>query len=283
MALFGLTACSTPPPAHDDSTLKIVASTNVYGGIARSIAGQHAAVTSLIDSASQDPHSFEGSARDQLALSKADLVIENGGGYDDFIDTLLRGAENPDVVILNAVDIVGTAANGNEHVWYSPTFMITVANALADRMEALDPKNAADYRDSAAVFVSQTTNVNDNLEQIAAQHGGEGVAITEPVPLYLLDAAGLVNKTPAAFSTAIEDGSGVAPAVMAETLKLFTSKAVRVLVYNSQTVSPETQQLRAAANQNGIPVVALTETIPTDLDYPSWMASNIAALAQALG
>lgn len=283
MALFGLTACSTPPAAHDDGTLKIVASTNVYGSIARSIAGQHAVVTSLIDSASQDPHSFEGSARDQLALSKADLVIENGGGYDDFIDTLLRGAGNPDVVVLNAVDVIGADANGNEHIWYSPTFMITVANALADKLEALDPKHAADYRDSAALFVSQTTTVNDNLEQIAAQHGGEGVAITEPVPLYLLDAAGLVNTTPAAFSTAIEDGSGVAPAVMAEALKLFTTKAVRVLVYNSQTVSPETQQLRAAAKDNGIPVVALTETIPTDFDYPSWMASNVAELAQALG
>ena len=282
MALIGLTACAPSPSAPANGTLNIVASTNVYGSIASAIAGQHASVTSLITSTAQDPHSFEGSARDQLALSKAGLVIENGGGYDDFIGILLRGASNPKAIVLNAVDTVGPAASGNEHVWYSPTFMITVTKMLADKLEILDPANASDYRNNAAKFAAQTTAVNDQLAQIAAKHTGDGVAITEPVPLYLLDAAGLVNKTPKAFSTAIEDGSGVAPAVMAETLKLFTSKAVRVLVYNSQTVSPETQQLRTAANDNGIPVVAFTETIPDGLDYPSWMASNVAELAQAL-
>ena len=69
--------------------IKIVASTNVWGDIAYQIAGDQATVTALIDNVNQDPHSFEASARDQRAVQDADIVIMNGGGYDDFIETLV--------------------------------------------------------------------------------------------------------------------------------------------------------------------------------------------------
>lgn len=99
VAALTLAGCSTPAPGEgDDGTITVVASTNVYGDIAATIGGDRVDVQSIITSASQDPHSYEASARDRLTVQKADLVIENGGGYDAFIDTLLQDAKDPHVV-----------------------------------------------------------------------------------------------------------------------------------------------------------------------------------------
>ena len=111
---------------------------------------------------------------------------------------------------------------------------------------------------------------------------GEGVAITEPVPLYLLDAIGLDNRTPEKFSEAIESGNDVSPVVLQETLRLFTDRQVRLLAYNEQTSGAETTRVLAAAKQADIPVVPVTETLPSGKDYLSWMNANLDAVAGAL-
>lgn len=99
VAALALAGCSTPAAGEgDDGTITVVASTNVYGDIAATIGGDRVDVQSIITSASQDPHSYEASARDRLTVQKADLVIENGGGYDAFIDTLLQDVKTPHVV-----------------------------------------------------------------------------------------------------------------------------------------------------------------------------------------
>jgi zinc/manganese transport system substrate-binding protein len=108
------------------------------------------------------------------------------------------------------------------------------------------------------------------------------VAVTEPVPGYLLDALGADDRTPPAFSAAIEEGGDVAPAVLQETLGLVTGGQVRALVYNAQTTGPATEQVLAAARQAGVAVVPVTETLPGGEDYVSWMRGNLDAVAAAL-
>ncbi|MFF7293700.1 metal ABC transporter solute-binding protein, Zn/Mn family [Microbacterium sp. NPDC008134] len=102
VAALTLAGCSTAAAGEGgggaDGTITVVASTNVYGDIASTIGGDRIEVESIITSASQDPHSYEATARDRLTVQKADLVIENGGGYDAFIDTLLEDANDPHVV-----------------------------------------------------------------------------------------------------------------------------------------------------------------------------------------
>ena len=88
LALTGCSAGASGDTAGSTGTVSVVASTNVYGDIAKTIAGDAVDVTSLMDNPAQDPHSFEASAQNQLAVSKADIIIEYGGGYVDFMDTL---------------------------------------------------------------------------------------------------------------------------------------------------------------------------------------------------
>ena len=284
-------ASSTGTSTSGTTRVTVVASTDVWGDVAKQIAGDLAGstvqITSIITSPDADPHSYEANAQNQLALSKADVVIENGGGYDDFVDTMLRAAKNDSAKVLNAVQISGkTAPAGgdlNEHVWYDLSTARKVADEIAAAFSAADPDDAATFRKNATAFSDELTALEATEADIKAAHGGTGVAITEPVPLYMLENAGLVNKTPDEFSEAIEEGTDVPAGVLKETRDLFANGSVKLLVYNEQTSGPETEALLKAAKDNNVAVVPVTETLPDGKDYLSWMQSNLSAIRSALG
>ncbi len=298
-----LAGCSSATSAVDEAGITIVASTIVYGDIAETIAGDAATVTSIITSPAQDPHSYEASAQDQLALSKADIVIENGGGYDTFIDTLLD-ASGSNAVVLNASETSGLIPTGegdaaeespaeaeaahdhiegfNEHVWYEPHAMEALAEALVAELSAIAPESAPEFETNYAAFVEGLEGVESLAESLHERLDGSGVAVTEPVAIYLLAEAGLDNVTPEAFTEAIEEGADVSPTALAETLELIESGQVVLLAYNTQTASPETERIAAAATAAGIPIVEFAETLPDGQDYVSWMTANLEAIAAAL-
>lgn len=287
LALAGsLTACGAPSssdPASSGGTIDVVASTNVYGSIASAIGGDRVSVHSIISKPSQDPHSYEATAQDKLAVSKADLGIENGGGYDDFFDTLSAGQLKAEKTI-NVVQLSGlkTGAGFNEHLWYNLPVMDLLADTLAQRLGALDSAHAATFNANAAAFKASLGGLQTRLAALKTADGGASVAITEPVPLYLLEAAGLENKTPEEFSKAIEEGTDVPATVLKETTDLMGSGAVKFLAYNTQTAGPSTELVKKAADAAHLPVLDFTETLPDGKDYPGWMDANVSSIESAL-
>jgi zinc/manganese transport system substrate-binding protein len=268
IAVLVLAGCASTDP--DDGRVQVVASTDVYGSIAAAIGGDHVSVVSLVEGAARDPHSFEASARDRLALSKADLVIENGGGYDPFMEQLVDAVPR-ETPMITATKVVGLADGANEHLWYDFDAMALVATEIAAQLSGADQPHADDYSANLRTLL-------DGIEALEPGDIGAGrrVLVTEPVPLYLLERAGFENVTPEAFTEAIEEGGDVAPAVLRDTLELVNEASL--LAYNSQTASPETERLREAAWAAGIPVVEFTETLPAGETYLSWMRANVAAL-----
>ena len=282
----GSSGSQTSSSAGGPGPVNVVASTNVYGDIAKAIGGSAVSVTSIIDSPDKDPHEYEADARTQLALSKAQLVVENGGGYDAFVDTMLN-SDPTKPTLINVSEVSGRdqdPAEGefNEHVWYDLPTVEKLAAQLVTDLSAAAPDQAATFRSNAETFSAQLGQLQQDEAAIKAKHAGEGVAITEPVPLYLLEAAGLVNKTPETFSEAIEQDTDVPPSVLKETESLFDTKQVKLLAYNAQTTSPQTEAIQGAAERNNIPVVSMTETLAPGQSYLSWMQANLQAVSTAL-
>jgi zinc/manganese transport system substrate-binding protein len=264
-------------------TIAVVASTNVYGSIAEAVGADRVSVHSIIARADADPHSYEATAQDKLAVSKAAVGIENGGGYDDFFGQLAKGILDPaKVVNVSQLSGLDTGPDFNEHLWYSLPTMSKLADQLAGRFSALDAAHAGEFTANAAAFKGKLAGIEATLAGVKAAHHGAAAAITEPVPLYLLEEAGLANATPAAFSTAIENGSDVPTTVLRDTVNLMTSGTVALLAYNQQTEGPQTVEVKKAAEQAGVPVVDFTETLPQGQDYLQWMAANAAHIQQAL-
>ena len=285
---------STEPTEEPFAGLTIVSSTNVWGDVASSIGGDLVEVVSIIDSFSQDPHSYEASARDQLAVNDADVIVANGGGYDSFIDTLANAAGNDNVVYAYLPDELEQApkeedddhdhdhAHGNEHVWYDFHVVEDFATRLADQLKLLDPENSAEYSANLAAFVAQIETLEESAAAIAGSVSGTKVISSEPVADYLLDKLGLTNITPESFSQAIEEELDVSPADLLEIQNLISTKSVDLFVVNIQTGSVQIDSLIKLAETSGVAVVQMSELLPEGLSYVEWMQQNITAIEQGL-
>lgn len=275
---LGLAGCA---PSRSASTgIRVVASTNVWGNIAGLIGGDSVTVSSLITDPKQDPHDYQASATNLKTVSDAQLLIENGGGYDDFMTQLIESSGNKAAVV-NAVKISGFSGDDlNEHVWYSFPTVKLVAASIANELSLLDPSDAE-------VFSKNLDNFNQQLDQLTAaatalNASSDRVLVTEPVPLYLLEAAGFSDATPHEFSHAVEEGNDAPASVVSEMNSLLQSGTIRLLAVNSQTESEQVDAVRDVANKANVPVVEFTETLPAGLDYLSWMRQNIQRISEAL-
>jgi zinc/manganese transport system substrate-binding protein len=290
-AALALAGCSAEASGATDpaktGTIDVVASTDVWGSVASSIGGDHVKVTSIIDDPDKDPHEYQADARNQLAISKANVVVSNGAGYDDFVSTMVKASkQHPEVLV--AADISGydqhpSDGDFNEHLWYDFPTVQKVAGRLADAFAKADPHDASDFQSNAKAFDAKLTELETTEAQLKTEHAGTAVTITEPVPLYMLDAIGLKNVTPAKFSEAIENDTDVAPTVLKQTLDLYSSGQVKLLAYNAQTTGAQTQAVLNAAKANGVAVVPVTETLPSGKNYIEWMTANLDAIGKALG
>ncbi|MEZ5151506.1 metal ABC transporter solute-binding protein, Zn/Mn family [Rhodococcus zopfii] len=171
----------------------------------------------------------------------------------------------------------------NEHVWYDLATADAVAHTVADRLAELDPEGADVYRANATAFHARLHEVSDRTAAVAAAHPQAPIAQTEPIAHYLVLAAALNDVTPTDFTNAVENGTDPSPASIAATRQLLLDKQVRVLIYNPQTEDKVSREMRSAAEQAGIPVVEVSETLPEGLDYVQWQTGTVDDLAAALG
>ncbi len=286
-----LSACSASSSAGTSATARIsvVASTDVYGDIVSQIAGEAVDTTSIISDPNQDPHSYQANTKTQLELSKATIVVENGGGYDDFVDTMLSTGAQPRDSRQRGRPVrqaaprrarTSTSTSGTTSRPSSPL----AHTLIADSHRGRPGRRARRSPPTARSFITRVERAGGARGR--DQGGGRrrrrrdhrtGSAV--PARAH----AGLVDKTPPAFSEAVEEGSDVSPRVLAQTLQLFSTHAVKLLVYNEQTSGTETEEVLAAAKAAGIAVVPVTETLPAGKDYLTWMAGNLDAVQEALG
>ncbi|HTX94777.1 MAG TPA: zinc ABC transporter substrate-binding protein [Mycobacterium sp.] len=280
VVVLALTACGGAHPR----AATVLASTDVWGSVARAVIGRHVAVSAILSGADVDPHSYQASPSDAAAITDAALVVYNGGGYDPWVEQVL--AAHPAVHAVDAYTFLTSAGAGkqpsNEHVFYNLGVVKAVALAIAHRMAAIDPGNAADYRANAAQFCRGADEITGMENAIAGAYPDTGVIATEPVGQYMLAAAGLVNRTPAAFSAANENETDPAPADMAFVLDLINRHQVSAVVVNPQTSTSATNGVESAARRAGVPVTEVTETLPDGEDYLTWQRNTVNQLLTAL-
>lgn len=271
-----------PKTPSNDDVLHVTASASFWGDIAKQIGGGNVTVTSILDDPEADPHLYESGARDASNITKADLVIANGLGYDDFIDKVLSTAPNTGRSYLKVSDLLKSKSDANPHLWYDLSGALIVAGDIEARLSQLDPTHSASYKANLATFTEALQPLFDRIGTIKALHSNAAVAYTERVPEYMLVAAGLRIVSPTGFAAAIEEGNEPGPADQAAMRDLITQKQISAFLYNSQAESPVTQSMRELAQQNNIPVVAVSETAPDGKNYQDWQLAQLDALLAAL-
>ena len=274
VCLGGVTAASAEPIA-------IVAAENFYGDVAEQVGGATVKVTSILTNPDQDPHLFEASASTARSLAAARIVIYNGADYDPWMTKLLSASRASGRVTIEVAKLVGKKAGDNPHLWYDPATMPAVAKALAAQLAKLDPEHRSDYEARRDAFVTSLKPVDDKIAALRQQYGGVSITATEPVAGYMAEAIKLKMRNPR-FQLAIMNNTEPSASEIAAFQKDLKSRAVKVLLYNSQTSEELTEKMRAIAKEYGVPIVGVTETEPEGKKYQDWMLSELEALETGL-
>ncbi|HTR19050.1 MAG TPA: zinc ABC transporter substrate-binding protein [Candidatus Paceibacterota bacterium] len=274
---------STIPAQTSSGKLQVVAGENFWGSLVSQIGGSDISVTTIVTDPNADPHDYEATSDDAKAVADAGYVIENGVGYDTWLDKLIASSDNPNIKVLKIADLVGKKDGDNPHLWYQPAYVNQAIAQIEQDLITLDPAHASDYRANYATLQQSLAGYQNTIASIKQNYAGVKVAATEDIFVYLTDATGLDLVTPPAFIQAVGDGNDPPASTVATFQDQLKSGQVKVLLYNEQTVTPLTDSLKQLAQSKNIPIVGMTETVsPPDAKFQDWMGAQVNALQQAL-
>jgi zinc/manganese transport system substrate-binding protein len=278
-----LAGCGSTVSAGSDGKILAVGAENEYANVISQIGGKYVDAVAIESNPNTDPHSFEASPSVAATVGSARLVIQNGLGYDGYMEKIEAAAPNASRKVIDVQKLLGLPdSTPNPHLWYKPQTMPAVARALAGDLSAIDPAHAAYFKTDAQRFES-SQRWRSALREFHSRHPGVTVATTEPVGDYMLEAAGVHNLTPFSLQADIMNGTDPSPQDVTFQNGLFSGRKVSAFVYNQQVTDSLTESFLSAAASNGIPVVGVYETMPAPgYDYQSWMLAEVKALERAV-
>jgi zinc/manganese transport system substrate-binding protein len=280
------TACSTSQAASPGApgAITAIGAENEYANVISQLGGTYVRVSAILSNPNTDPHTFESSASVTQEVSGAQLVVQNGVGYDSFMNKIEAAAPSSARTVIDVQNLLGLPdSTPNPHLWYSPSTMPAVAKAVAAALSRLQPAHAAFFAASLRRFDASLQPWYRAIAQFKATYPGTPVATTEPVGDYMLQAAGTRNLTPFSFQADIMNGVDPSPQDVSLQEGLFSGYQVKVFVYNQQVTDSLTESFLSQARKYGIPVVGVYETMPAPgYDYQSWMLAEVTALQKAV-
>jgi zinc/manganese transport system substrate-binding protein len=265
-------------------TINAIGAENEYANVLSQIGGRYVHVSSILNNPNTDPHTFEASPSVASEVSAATLIVQNGVGYDTFMNKIEAASPNASRKVIVVQNLLGLPDDTpNPHLWYNPRTMPAAAKAMAAGLSELQPSHKAYFDANLAKFDASLTPWFNAIAQFKATYAGTPVAVTEPVADYMLQAMGMDIRTPFVFQADIMNGVDPSPQDISLENGFFTGHQVKVFCYNQQVVDALTTSIRLTALREGVPVVGVYETMPTPgYDYQSWMLAEIHAIEKAI-
>ncbi len=281
-------ALAPSSPAAAPYVINVVAAENFWGSLVSQIGGNWTHVTSIITDPNTDPHEYESNDSDAKAIAQAQYVIINNVGYDDWASELVAADGVANQTILNVgdslgVSVTGGIVTGNPHLWYNPTYVNETVAWMYHNLTTLEPQLTGYFTDNYDNLTKSLASLYDGVGLIKKDFAGTKVAATESIFVYLANATDLDLVSPPAFMEAVAEGNDPPdPSVVTFQCQL-DSGQVKVLVFNAQTVTPITTNMKAIAQEHNVTVMSVTETIvPPSATFQEWMGGELNALFVAL-
>jgi zinc/manganese transport system substrate-binding protein len=274
----------TPSSGAPAGVVSAVGAENQYANVIAQIGGRYVQVTAVMSNPDTDPHAFEASPQVARQIAQAQLVVQNGLGYDTFMNRLEDATSNSGRTVIDTQKLLGLPdSTPNPHLWYRPATMPAVAAAVARELTRLQPGHAAYFRANVVRFDAKLKPWLRAIASLRTGYPSVPVATTEPVADYLLDAAGVDVRTPWTLQADVMNGVDPAPQDVSAQEALISSGAVKALLYNRQVTDSLTASFLSLARAHGVPVVAVYETMPSNgYDYQRWMLAETDALLAAV-
>jgi zinc/manganese transport system substrate-binding protein len=269
--------------ASADGKISAVGAENEYANVIEQIGGKYVDVSAVESDPNTDPHSFEASVSVAQQVSRADVVVQNGLGYDSYMEKIESASSSDSRQVIDVQELLGLPdSTPNPHLWYKPETMPAVAKQLVADFSELQPEHKAYFAANLTKFEGSLEPWLAGLEEFSTKFPGAAVATTEPVADYMLEAAGIENLTPFTMQADIMNDTDPAPQAVALQESFFTEEKADAFVYNQQVTDSITEKFLGSAPDNGVPVVGVYETMPTGYTYQRWMEAELKALEEAV-
>ena len=284
VAALLLAACGSGTPVPRKGQILAVGAENEYANVISQIGGRYVDAIAIESNPATDPHTYEASPSVAQTVSAAQLVVQNGVGYDSYMNKIESATPSSSRKVIVVQHLLGLPdSTPNAHLWYREQTMPLVARAVAGDLSAQQPAHASYFAANVRRFDASLQPWYHAVARFAAQLPHTPVATTEPVADYMLQAMGAVNLTPFTFQADIMNGVDPAPQAVSTESGLFSGHRVKVFVYNQQVVSSLTRTFQAQAIKAGIPIVGVYETMPVPgYNYQSWMLAELNAIREAV-
>jgi zinc/manganese transport system substrate-binding protein len=282
-ALAFLAACGTSSSGAGGSVLRVVAAENFWGSIAAQIGGSHASVQSAVTDPNADPHLYPSNTNDSRAIAMADVVIVNGAGYDTWAQDMIAAGRSSHRRVLTVADVLGKKEGDNPHFWYNPTWVALIADRITALFKSADSVDASYFDQQRTALDASLKPYRDRIAEIKQKFSGVKVGATESIFVYMATALGLDLISPPEFMTAVAEGTEPPVSDVIQFEAQVQQRQIKVLVYNVQTATDTTTNIKHMAAAVDIPVVGVSETLqPESATFQEWQLSQLLALENAL-
>ncbi len=278
-----LAGCGGSSASSSGDKITAVGAENQYANVIEQIGGKYVDASAIESNPNTDPHSFEASPSVAQEVSDAELVIQNGVGYDDYMEKIESASPSSSRKVINVQKLLGLPnSTPNPHLWYKPETMPAVAKALVSDFSALQPNHRAYFTENAKKFNQSLKPWLVGLSRFSSRYPNSAVATTEPVSDYMLEAAGVKNLTPFSMQADIMNGTDPAPQDVALQEGFFSTHMADAFIYNQQVTDSVTETFLKSAAEHHIPVVGVYETMPPGFNYQRWMLAELKAIEEAI-
>jgi zinc/manganese transport system substrate-binding protein len=276
-------ACAGGSSTVVAGSLNVAAGENFWGSVAVQLGGSKVNILSVVTDPNADPHEYASNTNDARAFAEADLVILDGAGYDDWGQKLLDANSNSHRQVLNVAQLLGKKAGDNPHFWYDPAYVIKVADAITARYKSIDTGDASYFDSQRTAFTAALQPYLTRIGEIKQKFAGVKVGSTESIFVYMASALGLNLISPAEFMQAVSEGNDPPAASVVDFQNQIIGRQLKILVYNVQTATAVTTNVRHMAQAANIPVVGVSETLqPETVTFQDWQLAQLIALQNAL-
>ncbi len=297
---FMATVCACRQEPAETDGVKVVTAAFPYYDLVKQIAGDCATVTLLLKPG-EEPHSYEPTPKDILALRSCDLFLYTGGESDAWLKALLDGTEESSIHVLPLIESVnpletehnhdrdsgkgGHTVVYDEHIWTSPANMVRLTEVVAKALISVDPAGRDVYEANAAAYRTELETLDRELRALVGNAARRLLVFGDRFPfLYLTEEYGLDHA--AAFSGCSEE-SEVSPATVAELVRTVRANNIPVVFCTelssgriADSICAETgavkRSLHSCAN-------VTKDEAAAGATYLSLMQQNLTVLREALG
>jgi zinc/manganese transport system substrate-binding protein len=293
LAVLALSACSAGgddggaavsegnPDACPGEVVDVVVSVGQWGGLVHQLGGDCANVTTIVSSGSVDPHDFEPGTADLAAFSGADLVVVNGGHYDEWAEDAVATLD-PEPRVVSAAEVAGVGEEEDPHLWVDPEVVPEVAGAVTEALVAVGGEDGW-FEQQGAAWAAEAEDYFSAVDELRTIAPGHTYVATEGVFDRLTTAVGLTDVTPEGYKRAASNESEPAPGELVAFEAALADGTADVLIYNTQTSGSVPERLREAAEQAGVPVVEVKESPAYATgSFDAWQYGQVKALSDAL-